>query len=415
MLEERIPITLEEAVNRVVSRSQKTETERIPLEQADFRYLAEDIRADHDVPMFDRSMYDGFAVRADDTRQASQHSPVRLKVIESIPAGREASHPLLPGTAMRIMTGAKVPPGADAIVMLEDVREGQHDDGAYIELFSPVPKGQHISFKGEDIAKGSVLLQKGRRIGPGEKAILATFGYDQVTVFKRPVVGVLATGSELLSVDAPMVSGKIRNSNSYMLQAQLMKLGADVKLLGIINDDFESSLNAIVTSWQDVDYLITTGGASVGDYDFVQRIIKRIGAELLFNKVAMRPGSVTTVAVKENKWLFGLSGNPSACFIGLELFVRPVLKKAVGSGQLYLPQRSARLNVELTSDNPFVRLLRARVEIKGEQALVHPVGLDKSGAISGLLEANCLLVIPSGRHHFHKGDQVTVIMLEGEE
>ncbi len=414
-MEKRVPIPLDEAISRVVRRAKEGETEWVPLEEADFRYLAEEVRADHDIPLFDRSMYDGFALRAEDTAGATAGSPVQLKVVESIPAGFEATRPLLPGTAMRIMTGAALPHGADAIVMLEDVLERKTEAGPLIEVYSPVTPGQHISFKGEDIAQGTVLLQPGRRIGPGEKAALATFGYQRVRVFKRPVVGILATGSELLPVHAPMERGKIRNSNSYMLQAQLKQLGAEAKLLGMIGDHFEDSLDAVIKALEDVDYLITTGGASVGDYDFVQKVIEELGAQLLFNKVAMRPGSVTTVATLGDKWLFGLSGNPSACYIGLELFVRPVLRRALGCKQLHLPRRTARLERELSSENAYLRLLRARMKYCENEIWVQPVGLDKSGAISGLIEANCLLMIPPGHHAYHHGDEVSIILLEGEE
>ncbi|GGK20525.1 molybdopterin molybdenumtransferase [Caldalkalibacillus thermarum] len=414
MKTDRKPVTIEEAIERIVSRSSPGKAITVSLEKADFLHLAEDIVADHHVPMFDRSMYDGFAVKAADTQQAEPDAPKRLRVIESIPAGKEAQGPLQSGTAMRIMTGAAIPPGADAVLMLEDVREGNDKDGSYIEVTSPVSPGSHISHRGEDITAGMVLAKTGRRIGPGEKAVLATFGYHQVKVYQPPEVAILATGSELLPVDAPLVPGKIRNSNSYMVETQLRRMGAVPKPLGIIKDDFEACYQAVATALEEADFVVTTGGASVGDYDFVQALIERLDAEVLFNKVAMRPGSVTTVAKKGEKWLFGLSGNPAACFVGVELFVRPVLKKAMGAQHIHLPQISATLAVDITTTNPYTRLMRARTELHQGQMVVRPVGLDKSSIISGLLEANSLLMIPGGEQTYHRGEKVNVIWLEEE-
>ncbi|MDQ0340373.1 molybdopterin molybdotransferase [Caldalkalibacillus uzonensis] len=409
----RKPITIDEAIERVVASSTLGDTETILLEKADFRYLAEDIIADHPVPMFDRSMYDGFAVRASDTAQAHPDAPQTLRVTETIAAGEQAKGRLQPGTAMRIMTGAAIPPGADAVLMLEDVREDKDDQGPYIEVTTPVAPGTHISHRGEDMAEGTVLARSGRRIGPGEKAVLATFGYHRVKVYQQPVVAVLATGSELLPVDAPLVPGKIRNSNSYMVESQLRRLGAVPKTLGILADHFEACYHAVTKALEEVDFVITTGGAAVGDYDFVQSLIERLNADLLFNKVAMRPGSVTTVAKKGEKWIFGLSGNPAACFVGVELFVRPVLKRVLGAQALHLPRISATLDVDITTTNSFTRLMRARTEFHNGKAVVQPVGLDKSGIISGLLEANSMLVIPGGKR-LNRGEQVQVMWLEEE-
>lgn len=411
MLTPRTPISVAEAVQKVMEHVPAGKTEVVPLQEARGRYLAEKLVADHPIPMFDRSMYDGFAIRAEDTRRNGSNDTTVLKVIEAVPAGYEAQQTLARGQAVRIMTGAAIPLGADAVVMLEDVEELKQNGADYIRLDKPVQAGQYISKQGEDTPEGTVLAEKGRRIGAGEQAMLATFGYARVRVYRKPVVGIFATGSELLPVDAPLQPGKIRNSNSYMLESQIEQLGAVPRYYGILKDDFDLCYGSVLQALEEVDYLITTGGASVGDYDFVQKLLDELGMQVLFNKVAMRPGSVTTVAHKDGKWIFGLSGNPAACFIGFEFFARPVLQSALGA-DYHLPRTKAILAHDIPTSNRFTRFMRAKLSIRGSQVVASTVGLDKSGVVSALIQANGLLVVPEGDQGFSKGTEMDVIWLD---
>lgn len=412
MVEKRTPIQVTEAIEKVMERVKEGKTEKVPLPLADGRYLAEDIIADHPVPFFDRSSFDGFAIRVADTKEASFENPIKLKVIEAIAAGEVAEQEIKPEMAIRIMTGAQLPHGADAVIALELTEELNQDGEKWIQVNRPIEQGDNISYRGEDTPQGTVLAEKGRRISAGEMSMLATFGYHQVQVYKQPVVGIFVTGTELLPVEAPLVPGKIRNSNSYMLESQIRRLGATPRYYGILEDNFELCLEAVHNALEEVDFLITTGGASVGDFDYVQAIMQELQADVLFNKVAMRPGSVTTVATKGKKWIFGLSGNPAACYVGFELFTRPVLKTFLGSPYPHLPRSKAVLLHDIPKPNPFIRFVRAQIEVKDHQVEVSTVGVDKSGVASALVEANGLLIIPSGTKGVTQGEELEVIWLE---
>ncbi|GAJ41241.1 molybdopterin molybdotransferase MoeA [Saccharococcus caldoxylosilyticus] len=415
MLEKRTPIPVTEAIERVMKYAGEGEAETVRLEEAYGRYLAEELRADHDVPPFDRSPYDGFAIRAVDSAQANLDNPVEFEVIETIGAGQVATKAVKPFQAVRIMTGAQIPAGCDAVVMLELAKQYERDGKTYMSIKRPFRPGDNISFQGEDAKKGDALVPKGTRINPGVQALLATFGYAKVKVARKPRIGIFATGSELLDVSDPLVPGKIRNSNAYMIQAQVVRSGAEPIYFGKLMDDLDTCFAAIQSALDQVDMLITTGGVSVGDYDYLPIIYKRLGAEVLFNKVAMRPGSVTTVAHLDGKLLFGLSGNPSACYVGYELFVRPVVRTRLFSTKPYLKKATAMLMADFPKPNPFTRFVRSYVALEDGRLTVAPVGMDKSNIVTSLARANALMVLPGGTRGFAKGDTVEVWLLEDEE
>lgn len=414
MVERRTPIPVTEAVQRVMALARSKTSEWVTLEESDGRILAREIKADHDVPPFDRSPYDGFAIKAADTIGGSKDHPITLKVIEAIGAGDVAVRDLTSGEAIRIMTGAQLPVGADAIIMLELVQERQTDGMSEIMIKREVKQGDNISRKGEDTKEGTILVEKGEPITPGVKAILATFGYAKVEVVKQPKVGVLATGSELLDPDQPLVPGKIRNSNAYMVMSQVKKAGAIPVNIGKLADNLEVSFKAVKEALEEVDVLITTGGVSVGDFDFLPAIYEQLGATVLFNKIAMRPGSVTTVASLGEKLLFGLSGNPSACFVGFELYAAPYIRALQGKTKPYLLRTKAQLSADFPKPNPFTRFVRSRVEFSEGRVLAKPVGLDKSNVVTSLAWANALTVLPGGTRGYQEGDLVDLLMLDGE-
>ncbi|MCR6785253.1 MULTISPECIES: molybdopterin molybdotransferase MoeA [Bacillus cereus group] len=415
MVEKRIPIQVAEAVERVMKYAKHGEVEEISITESYGRILGEDVVSDHDVPHFDRSPYDGFAIRAEDTKEATQENPVEFEVIGEIGAGSVFTEEVGSFQVVRIMTGAAIPKDCNAVVMLE-LTEGFEKNGkTYMKLKRPFNNGDNVSFKGEDIKQNQVLVQKGVAINPGVAALLATFGYSTVKVVKQPVVGIVTTGSELLEVHEPLEPGKIRNSNSYMIAAQIMKAGGKVRYYGQLADELDACFTAVQSAVDEVDILITTGGVSVGDYDYLPAIYERLQANVLFNKIAMRPGSVTTVAEVDGKLLFGLSGNPSACYVGFELFVHPIIKTYLYAKEPHVYRADAILQKDFPKPNPFTRFVRANVTIVDGALQAMPVGLDKSSAVSSLADANAFIVLPGGTRGFETGMKVSVLLLEQSE
>ncbi|NQX45509.1 molybdopterin molybdotransferase MoeA [Paenibacillus tritici] len=403
----RTPVTVAEAVFRITDRVCRTGTERVPLDASYGRILAQPLTATHDVPHFTRSPYDGYAIASADSAGASGSSRVSFTVVDHIGAGEVSQAVIGRHEAVRLMTGAALPDGADAVVMFEQaVSTGQ--TFTIRKAFAPQ---ENLSLQGEDMQAGEMVIPAGRFIHPGVIALLATFGYAEVETGRRPVVGILSTGTELLAVNAPLVPGKIRNSNGPMIAAQLARMGIPYRMYDTEADQLEDCLLTVRRAMAETDCLITTGGVSVGDYDYLPEIYKRLGAEVLFNKVAMRPGSVTTVAVAGDTFLFGLSGNPSACFTGFELFVRPALLRMMGADNLYLPHTTALLAEDVPKANPFTRFIRAVYD----GTTVRPAGFNKSGAVSSIARGNSLIVLPGGTRGYASGDKVDVLLLGAEE
>ncbi|MGN2663846.1 molybdopterin molybdotransferase MoeA [Bacillus altitudinis] len=415
MMERRQPIPVEEAVKKVHQFQKHGQVEWVPLKNSLGRWIAEDILADHDVPAFDRSPYDGFALRAEDTKEASSEHPIEFEVIDHIGAGIVSAKTIGPFQAIRIMTGAKIPKGANVVIMLELTKTFEKDGKSMMSLKRPLKKGDNISRQGEETLKGNVMIKKGSKVTPGVTAILATFGYAVVPVVKKPVIGIISTGTELLQVSDAMVDGKIRNSNLSMVYAQVLEAGGEPLDLGGVSDDFDQSYEAVKSALSKVDMLITTGGVSVGDFDFLPAIYEKLGAEVLFNKVAMRPGSVTTVAALSNgQLLYGLSGNPAACFVGFELFVKPIIYKWCLKENPFPVFAEAKLTHDFPKANPFTRFVRASFDFAGSQLSVTPTGLDKSSAVTSIAHADCFIVLPGGTRGFSAGDQVSVLLFHHE-
>ncbi|API90716.1 molybdopterin molybdotransferase MoeA [Virgibacillus pantothenticus] len=414
MIEKRNPIPVSDAIQRVINHVQPLPIKKIELEKASGCILREPIIATHAVPPFNRSAYDGYAIRAEDSTGASPHHPIAFHVVGEIGAGQVPEVPIGKNEAYRIMTGAILPEQADAIVMLEKTTK-TNDGFTVLESLQP---GDHVSFKGEDAKKGEVLIEPGTKIHPGTIALLATFGYANVNVSEKPIAGVLATGTELLDVTESLQPGKIRNSNGPMIQAQLDRLGISCRSYGMLPDDLDACMEVMEQALQETDVVITTGGVSVGDYDYLPALYKRLGAKVLFDKVMMRPGSVTTVAALGDKLLFGLSGNPSACFTGFELFARPAIMTMMGSKEPYLAHIHATLGEDFTKNNPFTRFIRGIWKMTKQGVIAIPAGFNKSNAVSSIARGNCLIVLPSGSSGYRKGMQVDILLLgvdQGEE
>ncbi|MFD2131319.1 gephyrin-like molybdotransferase Glp [Pseudogracilibacillus auburnensis] len=406
----RKPIPVKEAVQHVINSCTEVNSEMVKIDNAYGRILKEPIVAKHDVPPFNRSAFDGYAIRAEDSEGASENSSISFQVIGEIGAGHVGERALEEKEAYRIMTGAILPPHADAIVMLEETEKTENG----FTLSRSFAVDENISFQGEDAKEGEILIESGSLIHPGTVALLATFGYAKVKVAKLPVVSIISTGTELLDVEDELEPGKIRNSNGPMLKAQLDRMRIPYHSFGMMEDDLDACTELVEKALSQSDIVITTGGVSVGDYDYLPEIYKRIGAKVLFDKVMMRPGSVTTVAVLGDKLLFGLSGNPSACFTGFELFTRPALLTMMGCTSPYVPRMKATLGEDFTKANPFTRFVRAIWEMRSDGLFVVPAGFNKSNAVSSIGRGNCIIVLPSGSERYKVGEEVDVLLL-GQE
>ncbi|MFG6116747.1 gephyrin-like molybdotransferase Glp [Halobacillus sp. MO56] len=409
---DRKPIPVTDAVAKVMEYEQFGGWEEVAIDQCENRILAEEITASHPIPPFNKSPYDGFALKAEDTAEAGSDKPVTFRVIEQVGAGHQSSRAIEQGEAVRIMTGAEIPEGADCVAMFEICQTFEEDGMDYMTIKRQMEKGQNIIEKGSETSLGDVLVNKGTRINPGVKALLATFGYPTVKVGKKPVIGLFATGTELLDVDEDLQPGKIRNSNAYMIAAQIERAGGHVKYYGKLEDDFDTCYQAVSRAFSEVDALITTGGVSVGDFDLMPDIYEKLGAEVLFNKIAMRPGSVTTVAEKDGKLLFGLSGNPSACYVGFELYAYPVIQRFAGVAKPYHRKIDAVLGKDFPKPNPFTRFVRGFIHYEDGKVLVSPAGMDKSAVVTTLANTDALIMLPGGTRGFEAGDAVQAILLE---
>ncbi|MBU6133218.1 molybdopterin molybdotransferase MoeA [Staphylococcus xylosus] len=409
-IEKRNPIPVREAIKRVVSQDIYTKQIEVPLESSVNYILAEDIVATYEIPRFNKSPYDGFALRSKDTEGANGEHRINFTVIDHIGAGSVSEKEVGPFEAVRIMTGAEMPKGADAVVMLEQTVEDEQS----FTIRKSFNVNENVSLKGEETQIGDTVLNKGQQINPGAIAVLATYGYTQVKVFDKPSIGVIATGSELLEVGDDIEPGKIRNSNGPMIAALSQKFNLDVASYQIQEDDLKSSIQVVKEAMAKHDIVITTGGVSVGDFDYLPQIYDEINAEVLFNKIAMRPGSVTTVAVAEGKYLFGLSGNPSACFTGFELYVKPAVLHMMGATAIYPQMIQATLMEDLTKANPFTRFVRATATFNGKAMTVVPSGFNKSGAVVAIAHGNAMIMLPGGTRGYQKGYTVDVILTDSQ-
>ncbi len=414
-MEMRKPIQVSEAIERVLRFQHQGAIEYIPINDCDNRRLGEDIIAEEPVPSFDKSPYDGFAFNSADTIGAGRNNPVQFEVVEHIGAGQVPVVKLEKGQATRIMTGAKIPEGADCVAMFEICQAYEENNQRFMTIKRQMKAAQNIIEKGSEVARGTKLVDKGKLVNPGVKALLATFGHSEVCVAKRPVVGVIATGTELLDVNEELQPGKIRNSNAYMIESQIIRAGAECKYYGKLADELEPSYELIRNALKEVDMLITTGGVSVGDFDLMPAIYEKLGADVLFNKVAMRPGSVTTVANCDGKMMFGLSGNPSACYVGFELFTRPVIQQYLFNWRPFLKRIDAVLGMDFPKPNPFTRFVRCYLTYNNAQIQAQPAGMDKSNVVTSLAHSTCLMLLPGGTRGFTKGDEVEVLLLEDHD
>lgn len=408
-------ISVEEALDRVLSYVHMLDGEEKPIMDCLGQVLDEDVYSSIDVPPLDNSAMDGYAVRAQDTAGATKSSPVYLDVIGEVRAGTIAEREVVSGTAYRIMTGAPLPRGADSIVRFEDTDEhmqsAQHP--AQIGVFCRVPPGHDVRRAGEDIARGQLVLSRGTVIRPQEVGVLASVGKAKARVIRRPVVAVLATGDELVEVEQPLPDGKIYNSNSFSIAAQVLRYGGIPRSLGITPDRIESIVEKINEAL-DADMLITSGGVSLGDYDLVKEVLAEQG-EISFWTVRMKPGKPLAFGMIRGVPHLGLPGNPVSSMVTFELFARPAILKMMGKTNLSKPSVQAVLEDSAENTDGRRVFARAIVRKENDRYFARLTGPQGSGILTSLARANGLAVVPEDVERLNAGDTVQVLMLDWSE
>jgi molybdopterin molybdotransferase len=392
-------LSVTEARQRIISQLHPVQIETLPLITCTHRVLAADITAENDLPPFDNSSMDGFALRAADTTLASAASPLTLNVVADIPAGSAPTISLLPGQAARIMTGAPLPPGADAVIPVEDTDFHNRSAGTAlpktITIERTVKPGENIRTRGMDIHRGEIALKKGTVLKPQDIGLLAMLGFPQAPVYKKPLIALLSSGDELLEAGAPLEPGKIRDSNSYMLASLIESAGAEVLRLGIAKDTREAVQGLIEQAVaRRVDMILSSAGVSVGAFDYIKEVVEAHGS-LNFWRVNMRPGKPLAFGEYKGIPFIGLPGNPVSAFVGFEVFVRSAIGRLSGQMDGTRLQVRVRSEEEITSDGR-ESYLRAIVREENGQFIARLTGHQGSGNLLSLVQANALLIIPAG-------------------
>jgi molybdopterin molybdotransferase len=393
----------EEARRIILEHVTQLSSERVGLLESLGRVLAEDIIAPWSLPRFSNSAMDGYAVRAEDCRDARP-----LPIIDYVPAGGQARKSLEPGTVIKIMTGAPLPEGCDSIVPIEQAEES----GGSVRVMQPVERYQHFRLAGDDVREGENVLPSGTLVRPYEINMLACFGKEHLMVVRRPSVAIVATGDELIALGEMPSNGKIVNSNSYALAAAISSLGALPVLAGIARDNVESHREKL-TDGLKADVLITSAGVSVGDRDLVREVLSESGVEIVFWRVKVKPGKALAFGIKEGKPVFALPGNPVSSMLTFEEFVAPALLKMMGHRETVKPLFRAVLQCELKKKEGQTHLIRVRLEYSDGKYLAWSAGKQDSGRLKTLLRANALAVLPADRNSFAPGEEILVHLLDG--
>jgi len=395
-------IEVAEALRLLLDVPVKLHKETVPIEESFGRVAAESVVAGIPFPPFDRSPFDGYALRGEDTAAASQKTPVTLYVGQEIPAGYTPKEAVTCGRAAKILTGAPIPSGADAVVKFEDTEFTENT----VTFFAPVKAGKNIVRMGEDIPAGTEVLPKGAEIGPAIMGLLAAQGLKSVTVYRKPLVTVINTGNELAELGRPLPPGMIYNSSMFTLHGFFSGMGADFRDGGVVDDDESAIAKRVHEELASSDIVVTTGGASVGDYDCAMAAAEHAGADVLFWKVRMRPGGSLLAYVLDGKLVLALSGNPGAAVLGLLLLGLPCIKKRRGLSDVLPEECIVRLASDIEKSSPRMRILRGFLKIEdGEATFVENTG-QGGGDISSLVHCDLLVEIPEGSPPLKAGSKV---------
>ncbi len=367
------------------------------LTAADGRVLGEQITADRDYPPFDRSARDGFAIRSTDV-------PANLRVAGEIRAGDTPSAIVNAGEAIEIMTGAPMPEGADAVIMIEHVQR----EGDRVMIDREVKAGDNLTPRGTEARGGAVLLERGRRIGFAEIALLAMVGKTRVPVFRQPRVAIVPTGDEIVDLETAPGDFQIRNSNAWSLAAQVKRAGAIPAMLPIARDEYDSTRGLIERAFREADLVLLSGGVSAGKYDIVERVLADLGAKFFFDRVKIQPGQPVVFGAAGNKFFFGLPGNPISTMVTFELFARAAIDRLSGCESAPLPMMRAKLAREFKHKGGLTRFLPAMVSEDG--STVTPTGWHGSGDVPAVARANAFLVADADRESWKAGDDIRVMI-----
>lgn len=403
-------ISVHDALTMILETVTPLASERIGLLEAVGRVLAEKIRSEREVPPFANSAMDGYAVRWDDVQDTNADLPVTLSVLEVIQAGMVPTQAVTPGTTSKIMTGAVIPPGADTVIRVEDAEE--HDGQVWIKRSERA--GNNVRASGEDIHRGQVVLEKGRVLRPADIGLLASVGRSLVLVHQHPRVAILSTGNELAEIDEALRPGQIVNSNAYILAAAVREAGGIPVPLAIARDTLDEIRAALGEAVRH-DVVLSTGGVSVGDFDFVKEAMDELGMHRLFWQVAQRPGKPLTFGLLRERPYFGLPGNPVSALVCFYLYVRPALRRMMGYGKLFFPIVSATVTHDIPKAKGLTEFVRCRLSHRNGHYEVHSTGSQSSGVLSSLSLGEGLIIGSAELPLLPKGLTVKVIVLDHDE
>lgn len=403
-------LTVKEALDHILGSIVLLGLEKTDILSALGRVIGEDIYAPRDIPPKDNSAMDGYAVRSEDVAGAGAESPAVLTVIEDIPAGYVPRKTVGPGEAARIMTGASMPDGADAVVKVENTAF----DDAGVRVYAAARHGENVRYAGEDVKTGNLVIRSGTILRPAETGMLAALGRSFVKVSRRPLVALISTGDELVDIDDAASTGKIVNSNSYSLAAQVMECGGIPLQLGIAKDtkdDLTRKFRAALRA----DIIVSSAGVSVGDYDFVKDVMEDIGIDVELWQVAQRPGKPMTFGSREGKPVFGLPGNPVSSMVTFEQYVRPAILKMTGHENIFRRTIRATLTHDIQKKRGLRYFFRSRVRSQGDGFVVEITGEQGSGILSSMVLANGIMVIPEDADFVKAGSEVMVQILDNSQ
>ncbi len=403
-------IEMDDAIRIVMENTRPIDKTRVGLDDVLGRVLFEDVRSDIDMPPFDKALMDGYALQGADIASASGDTPVILDVIEEIPAGTVPQKRVERGQASQIMTGAPIPDGADTVIMVEDTLP--HTDPQKVQVLDTTETGRNIARLGEDVRVNQVVLQANTVIRPPEVGILAAVGHIHVEVYRQPVVGIVATGSEVVEPHHKPKPGQIRNSNGYSMVAQVLRSGAQARYLGIVEDDIHALIQTIGEGLETCDIVALSGGVSAGEYDLVQDGMRDLGVEVLFDRIRMKPGKPLTYGVKGTRQVFGLPGNPVSSVVGLELLMRPAIRKMQCMTDLHLPTVRTVLSADFRQTPGRKQFVPAH-SIPGKNGVWEStwVGHHGSADLFSMARANSLFVVNAEYAHVRAGTELDLILL----
>jgi molybdopterin molybdotransferase len=402
-------ITVEDALKLILDTAPLLGLEKVDIITALGRVIGENIYSPSDIPPFDNSAMDGYAVRSEDTKGVSKNNPVVLTVTEDLPAGYVAKRRITKGEAIRIMTGAPLPEGADSVLMVEETEAF----GNKVKIFSEAQSGQHIRKAGEDVKKGELVIPEGTLLRPAAIGMLAALRRSFVSVYQKPIVSILCTGDELVDVDGELKEGQIVSSNSYTLASQVKECGGIPVVLGIARDTKED-LERKFREGLRADVIISSAGVSVGDYDLVKEVLKELGMEMKFWKVGMRPGQPLAFGSIGGKPAFGLPGNPVSSMVSFEQFVRPYLLKMQGHKKIFRPVIEAIWQEDFKKKTERKYFVRCIVTKKEGTYIASSTGEQGSGILKSMVLANGLAIFPEEKEVIKAGEKVKVQLLAGE-